>query len=307
MKVNEEVIQIEQKIEKLDENGAFYPGKNSPDQAVAPIDYVIKEDVFVFQASEMYAAKILEIKGDNQFVLYKVTYNGWNKKFDEYVGSEKMMKRSRTSEEIQSKLKKYKNSLIEKPKEDITSNQKRRCKRKSNTNEKEIESKKNKNKKCNIKTMSFEEIVQSTFSEDQMIDIDDDYLKYQSKRTIAKKYEDQITKILAREKATEDEKEKLKDENEELKSALIYHTCVKCKKYYSAFRKNKNKNVVNKVPKIEVTNASTEAKMKDVPKLGSEALVDCQHVNGTTMITRTNIRKPRLIENPDLPSMPTLH
>merc|ERR1712141_439325 len=100
------------------------------------------------------------------------------------------------------------------------------------------------------------------FSEDQMRDIDDDYLKYQSKRTIAKKYEDQIRKILAREKATEDEKEELKDENEELKYALIYHNCVKCKKHYSAFRKNKNKNVTKKVPKIEVTNASTEVKMK---------------------------------------------
>jgi hypothetical protein len=166
MKITEEVKRIKQQMELLDENGSYYPGQIPNDLAVTPVEYHLKEQVFVFTASDLYGAKILEIEKDDESLLYKVSYNGWRKEFDEYVGSEKIMKRSRTSEEIRLKLKKYKKSPIEKNAivyiRNKIINQKSSCKRKSNdmdfgATKKEIDGKENENENCNIKSMDSQE------------------------------------------------------------------------------------------------------------------------------------------------------
>merc|ERR1712083_736233 len=227
---------------------------------------------------------------DNESIMYKVRYNGWNQKFDEWIGNEKIIKLTPASKEIQSKLKKYKNRPVTKSKENIDSNKKDGCKKKANNdaeiraNVQEIRGVENETENSNNSTLSrLVATLNSSLSDDQQMKIDNRYEKYLSKRSMAKNYEKLSRRHLVRIKALEEENKKLQGENEELKQAAIYHICQKCKNYYSSFKKN----IAKKGRGIQAGNIPTKIKEKNMPILASDTGDVCQHVNDAIASNRT--------------------
>lgn len=291
MKVTEEVKRIKMQLESLDESGAFYPRQKSDDVIVTPSEYLPNEKVIVFVTSDLYGAKILESTKDNGSIMYKVSYNGWNKKHDHWIGNEKIIKITPASKEIQLKLKKYKKRPIMESKENIAPNRKNGCRRKANNNAEIRENVQgiggveNVTENGNNSTPShLVATLNSLVTDDQEMKIDNSYEKYLSKRSMVKGYKKLNRRHLDRIKEVEEENKKLQEENEELKWAAIYHMCKKCKNYYSSVKNN----VVKKGRGIQAGNVPTEIKEKNLPILASNTADVCQHVNDTAKSNPTN-------------------
>jgi hypothetical protein len=227
MKVTEEAKRIKVQIESLDEGGAYFPNQKSDSIIVTPVTYLPSEEVFVFSASELYDAKIIASRKDNASVLYNVHYKGWKSRHDEWVKGNEIFKKTSISGEIKLKLKKYKNSPIRIPKENIGINRKKNYKRKSKIDNEmyvltEIKNKKNESGNANSYTVARAKGgLKSDTTEGQLIAGDNQesiIIRSMIKQNDMENKEN-VVKI-----------EELGKENAKLKPIAVYLCCQQCKK-----------------------------------------------------------------------------
>jgi hypothetical protein len=262
MKISEEVKRIKLQMESLDESGSCYINQKPQDVVVVPAEYLPNEKVFVIKARDLYGAKILKLTKNNGSAMYKVHYNGRDKEFDEWVRDEDIIRRTRTSEMIKSKLQKYKN-FPNSFRKSIAFNQENSRNRESNidviraTADESKSKEDNMTKNGNIQTLSRAgAILYSTSSKNEMV-ANDSYQKYLSKRSMTKKYEEVHRQSAARLKEVEEKNVRLKEENRALKDQATYTFCQKCKKHYSSFRENEGKQLAVKCQNIKACKAFT--------------------------------------------------
>lgn len=243
MKATKEVRAIKAQIESLDpkfNQGLKYSQRFSE-----------KEKVFVYSGSLLYGAEILEVEdnGSNN-IRYKVHYYGWNKQVDEWLESNRLFKRTKTSEDIKAKLQKsQKCANVKVPRKGIK--HKRNASKKIMDDNFSVEFAE---EHCtNLRESEFN-IQKELFSYPANASRDrfpprnglqnittgvaqpiDNFEPYVSKRSLAKSYDSKMTGLVKKLLESEAKNKELEAQIEELKYAAIYHSCQRCKKHYQAF------------------------------------------------------------------------